>query len=377
MYCYIHIPFCESKCKYCRFASFWISDDIFIKRYVKSIIFDINNFSFNHTKLQSIYFWWWTPSLLKKNYLEEIIFELNKKFWFDINIEITLETTPNFISLENIKSWKEIWINRLSVWIQTLNKKSLKEIWRYNKSTILNSLDILKSNKVIDNISLDFIIWLPYVEKWEIKNNIRFILDNYSFIKQLSVYMLEDYYNSWEEKDKWLKKINDDKFENINYPLDWKNLWIEENDFLEEYISVKEFIEERWFKRYEISNFAKPWYECLHNKSYREHKDNVWFWLSSHSYISWKRFAMKEDFLWYYKKQYKYLEALSLEDIFLEKLMFWLRTSWINKDIYKSLDNNKITKYIEDWYFYYDFDILKISDKWIMLIDYLIYDILK
>jgi len=369
MFSYIHIPFCESKCKYCRFASVWKVNKILIKKYLDKLNDDIISFKRpvkNAGLLSSIYFWWWTPSILEEKDLQKIINNLKNKFWFKNHIEITLETTPKNITFKNIKSWENLWINRISIWIQTLNDKTLKEIWRDNKKTILNWLNLFSKNRKIKNISLDFIIWLPYVKKWEILKDIKFFLKNYDFIKHISVYMLEDYY--LQNNENW--------FEKIAYPNNWKLLWIKQKDYLKEYLKIKKYLEKKWFFRYELSNFAKVGYECKHNKSYWNHSENVWFWLWSHSFINNTRYAYKDDFIWYYSWKLEYEELLNKNDIFLEKVLFWFRTFWISKSIYKKLNMQKIKKFINAWLLEIKNENLCITDNWVVLIDKIILEII-
>ena len=63
------------------------------------------------------------------------------------------------------------------------------------------------------------------------------MLENYSFVKHISVYMLEEYYEVPEEIDS--------KFENIIYPNSWKANSISEEDYLEEYVSIKAYLKEK------------------------------------------------------------------------------------------------------------------------------------
>jgi len=365
MFCYIHIPFCENRCKYCRFASFWISQDIKVEDYTKYLLSEIKNtLIFEKTdkilnkqkdKLKSIYLWGWTPSILNLVQLKQIFLNLKQKFVFDYNIEITLETTPNQISLEKIITWQELWINRISIWVQTLNKKSLKEIWREEKWDILEWLNII--NSLSNNnftISIDFIIWLPYVKLWEIKENIKLILDKYDFITHISVYMLEDQY----------------------YPKTWKNLWIKEDEYLWEYIEIKKFLGKRWFFSYEISNFAKSWYECKHNKAYWNHSEMLAFWLWSHWFLNGYRYENFGNFKDYYKQVLKNTQKLNKNDIFLEKLMFWLRTKWLEKNIFGVLNQQKIRDFVAWKYLKFENNLLKIEDKWILVIDYILGEII-
>lgn len=375
MFSYIHIPFCESKCKYCRFASLWSINKVLVHKYLCHLLNDIKNFKRpveNAGLLNSVYFWWGTPSILEINQLNEILETLKNKFWFEENIEITLESTPKNVTKENMISWGKLGINRLSMWIQTLNDATLQEIKRDGKTIILEALENIQSifqseEKIIQNISLDFIIWLPFVSCWETLKDIKYILENYDCIKHISVYMLEDYY---------VENSDDSHFEKITYPNDWKHLWISEDKYGQEYTQIKKYLETKGFFRYELSNFAKTGYECKHNKSYWNHSENVGFWLWSHSYIWGERYAYKDDFLWYYKWELEYIETLSKEDIFLEKIMFWLRTSGLTKDLYEKLQKEKIETYLKSWLLEKKDEIISMSETGVSLLDAIILELI-
>lgn len=365
MYSYIHIPFCESKCKYCRFASLWSLQEARIKKYVSYLLKEIKDKSrlYSLDLLKSIYFWWWTPSTLNIEQLEQIISLIRTEIWFHDNIEISLESTPNNVTRENLIWWKKLWINRLSLWVQTLNEKSLTEIWRWNKGDIFKALDNIK-DIWFENVSLDFIIWLPYVGVWEIKRDIEYILNKYNFLKHISVYMLEEYYSP--------DKIIETKFDKITYPQDWSKMWISEDEYLWEYIKVNNFLEKRWFNRYEISNFAKNSHDCKHNKAYWNHKEVIAFWLWASWFLNWTRYTNSDYFNDYYAWKKLFTDKLTQDDIFLEKLMFGLRTSWIWKDIFDKLDKDKIDYFLENWYLKFENDILTLDDKWILVMDYIL-----
>ena len=381
-FCYIHIPFCSSKCKYCRFASFWVLDKLKINLYVKYLLKEIREKETDFKNLKSVYFGWWTPSILDNEQLSSIINELKSKYLFDNDIEINIEATPNTISKSNIIKWKKIWINRISMWVQTLNNTSLIEIWRGNKWDIISALDIIKSfvlnsstntsltslKREEINVSIDFIIWLPYVKKWEIKKDIEFILSNYYFIKHISVYMLEEYYDVPDSKNS--------KFENIIYPNNWNKIWIKDEDYLSEYIEISNLLKNNWFYKYEISNFAKKWYECRHNQAYWNHSNILAFWLWAHWFVNNERYSNSEEFIEYYSWKNIVKEKLNMQDLFFEKVMFQLRTNWLEKNIIKNLNLIKIEEFINWWYLKKESDKIILSDKWVLVLDYILKEIL-
>lgn len=380
LYSYIHIPFCEKKCSYCRFASLWKTQDIQIQSYCTALIEQIRsmnclekvwkNKSFLEKKtLKTIYFGWWTPGVLKMHQIESILDTLKQEVEWDANIEITLETTPNNVSFENVEWWQSIGINRVSMWIQTLIAKSLQEIGRWEKSEIFAALDILEHSGM-NNISVDFIIWLPYVLPGEILQNIQTVLSRYSCVQHISVYMLEEYYHKW-------KLENDSKFENITYPTDWRKLWLQEEDFLQEYNEIVKMLQQRWFWRYEISNFSRVWYECQHNQSYWNHWECLAFWLSAHGFIDSKRFWYSDNFLKYYKNALLYLEELSQEDILIEKIMFWLRTFWVGKELHQYLDTEEVEELKKEWFLELEGEQLCVTSSWYLVMDTILEKIIR
>ena len=367
--CYIHIPFCELKCSYCRFASIWVSQKLKIDFYVKNLISEIKKSPFKKGILNTIYFWGWTPSVLSKKNLEEILETLENKYGFSKNIEISLESTPNNLTLENLEIWKKLWINRISIWLQTLNKKALEEINRGNKGDIELCFENLCLRPVSNiSINFDFIIGLPYVKKWELLKNIKYILEKYKFVKHISVYMLEEYYNP--------DKIIETKYDNIIYPENWGKLWLKDEEYLKEYIEIKKYLINSGFNNYEISNFWKPWFECEHNIWYWKHKETLAFWMWAWWFIDWKRYLNADNFKDYYALKKIFEDKLNKQDIFLEKLMFGLRTFWITKKIYEKLDQEKINYFIEKWYLKKESDKIILSDSGILVMDYILREII-
>jgi oxygen-independent coproporphyrinogen III oxidase len=336
---------------------------------VQSLILEIeqSNLTTENTLLKTLYFWGWTPWVLSSGQLERIIKSIEKKYWFDDSIEINLETTPFNVTPENIQAWEKLWINRVSMWVQTLNNDALKEIQRGNKWNIFTALDNLKDTK-INNISIDFILWLPYVQKWEILEDIKFILEKYNFITHISVYMLEEYY----EPD----MIIESKYDNITYPDNWKNMWLKDEDFSLEYSNIKIYLQKQWFGRYEISNYAKPWFECQHNISYWNHKEVVSFWLWAYWYINKTRYRNSDNFSDYYARKNIISEKNNSNDLFLEKVMFSLRTLWINRELEKKLDQEKIKYFLDEKYLIRKNNLLQLSDNWVTVMDYILSEII-
>lgn len=365
---YIHIPFCNQKCTYCKFALTPVFDEYKKKKYLKFLENEIIEKlkKYPNQKAKTIYFGGGTPSILKIEEISKII----NLFDYDKNTEITLESNPEDLNEEYLENLFKIWINRLSIWIQTLNSESLEKIERKNNESIFLALESIKKvlvwkvwKNILDKISIntDFILGLPKVKYLEIYENIKFLHKKYNFITHTSVYFLE----------KWI------------YPKNWQNETITENETIQEFQKICEFLKEKNFNHYEISNFAKKWYECKHNIGYWKHENYLWFGLSASEFIYdehkkiFKRSINSTSFSGYYNKKIEYLEELNEKQIELEKFLFGIRTTWYEFNE-KNIDLNfeKIKKFLEEKKLEWNEKNFKISENYIHLIDNIIDEII-
>lgn len=346
---YIHIPFCEEKCRYCRFALTTNLDDVKVAFYISFLVKEIEKFEYSWKEIESIYFWWWTPWVLKIKYLEKIFEILRKKFNLKENLEINFETTPQKVTLENIKSWQKLWINRLSMWVQSFNPQTLKEVTRKDSKEIIKAFENLEKSS-FDNVNIDFIIWLPYSQKWDISRDIKKALDLCEKIKHISVYMLEDY----------------------NYPKRWENICMEKSLFEDEYQQAFEVLKKEWFERYELSNFAKKGFESQHNRWYRKHDEMIWFWLDAHSFINSERFANSSNFAKYYRWEIAYREKIWEKEKFQEMVIFSLRMWWFHKKLAEKLDKKWLEEMIENKLLDNSENMIKLTKKWTPLLDFIL-----
>lgn len=257
---YVHIPFCKSKCTYCDFFSkpYESVPDEYVNALIKELHYKVRE---NNIKsFYSIYFGGGTPSLLNtqqiKNLLSQIIPFTQK------NTEITLECNCDDINTEFLLLLKDVGINRISVGVQTFNKKSLEWIKRRaNQEQTLNAIKILSDfqNKFNDEsfrISVDFISGLPFSTNETLLEDLKIAVDNK--ISHISLYSL-----TLEEKTPLFKDIETGKIS------------FDENFANEQWILGRDFLLENGYNEYEISNFAFSGFESNHNSFYWQEKDYI------------------------------------------------------------------------------------------------------
>jgi len=125
---YIHIPFCEELCPYCSFHRITFEEPL-TRKYFQALRREIKIYHEKGYKFEGIYVGGGTPTVL----IDELAETLNlARDLFPIK-DISVETNPNHLTLENIEVLRKSKVKRLSVGVQTFNDDLLKKIGRYEK----------------------------------------------------------------------------------------------------------------------------------------------------------------------------------------------------------------------------------------------------
>ena len=250
---YVHIPFCRSICTYCDFCKL-LKNEKWINNYLEALEKEIKN-NYRGEKIKTLYIGGGTPSLLSIKQLEKL-FNILKIFKLSENAEITFESNAEDLSEKKLAFLKNK-INRLSIGVQTFDKKILKILGR--KSVNINNIFLAK--KYFDNINIDLMYGFN-------EENIDILKKDIDTILKLDIPHISTYNLILEEHTKLYidgyKYDNDDTiYENIINKL------LKEHDYI----------------HYEISNYAKEGYESRHNQVYWNNEHYYGFGLGASGYI--------------------------------------------------------------------------------------------
>ena len=354
---YIHIPFCDHKCIYCDFYSIITTDNI--SSYKDALINEIDYYAALYSKdsnISSIYFGGGTPSLMEPGYLAAIINHIKKNFPVVDSPEITMETNPGTVNKDKLKQFLTGGINRISIGIQSFNEEELKFLTRiHDKETAIRTVYNAKEAG-FQNISVDLIFNLPGQTKeiWTSNLGIAASLP----IQHISAYSLI------LEKGTILNKM----------VLDGK-VKIQEEDYDADLYELSiDYLEQKGFRQYEVSNFAKPGFECLHNNAYWRYKNYLGFGTSAHSFMNNKRWWNYSS-LKMYKSEIETKgtaeanhEIITREENIEEYIMLALRSYGIElSDMEKRFGNewqNRNKKYLQ---ILNDNNLVAIKNDWIKL----------
>lgn len=265
--CYIHIPFCKTKCKYCSFVSFPCIDKM--TAYTYALLKEISE-NYRGERLKTFYIGGGTPSLLPVNLSEKLI----NKFNFAAEYEFTLEANPDDITSELADFYAKSSINRISLGVQSFDDVILKSVGRrHTAETAINAVNLL-FQKGINNISIDFIYGLPTQTVEGFINDLKhaFTLP----VTHISLYGL---------------KVEEGSYYYSNIP---ENL-PDDDIQADMYLTACDILEENGFKQYEISNFAHPGFYSRHNINYWNNNSYYGFGVSAHGYTEGFRYYNTSD----------------------------------------------------------------------------------
>lgn len=267
---YIHVPFCKAKCTYCDFYSI-VGREQSIPAYMKSVLQEIENkqqkMDLSGHHLDTIFFGGGTPNLLEPNHLEKLMGALLKMCKPGDNMEIGMEINPGEASLKNLKAYKQLGINRISIGMQSFQPHLLSFMSRiHTAEKSFSTYDDVRAAG-FNNVSGDLIFAVPGQTRDEWVGDLQRLVNLQP--DHISTYSLT------VEQGTALHR------------------WVEAGhiEMLEETVDMgmydwgRDFLEDAGYLNYEVSNHARPGFECRHNLNYWMGVDYLGFGPAAHSYF--------------------------------------------------------------------------------------------
>jgi oxygen-independent coproporphyrinogen-3 oxidase len=285
---YLHIPFCKSRCSYCDFATDVYRNADVVERYVEALCREIETAKppkdGTSNEIDTIYLGGGTPSLLSPPQLKQILRAVRERFTVDTKAEITMEMNPATVTLETLREYKSVGVNRASFGVQTFNDRDLKLLARGHDANDARQTFKLLRESGFANVSFDLIAGLPGQTLDDWKRN----LDEAVAMRpeHLSLYLLEIH------KGTPLAE----QLRTGRRPLPDDDLAAEMYELMIDHLAVA------GYQQYEISNFAKPGFESRHNSKYWTLDPVYGFGVSAHSFDGFQRYANERDTAAYVKR---------------------------------------------------------------------------
>jgi oxygen-independent coproporphyrinogen-3 oxidase len=282
---YISWPFCAQKCTYCNFASGILPREL-EARYLAALLKEISSHAWQSIP-DTVYLGGGTPSGMETDSLHQLLGSLPERLERGPWREATIEAAPGTLTAERVDAWRRAGIDRVSLGVQSFIRQELARTGRKHTAEIVAQDVILLRARGIHNINIDLIAGLPGQTEasWNESLAATIQLD----APHVSVYMLE------VDNDSRLGAeilLGGKRYGASDVPSDDRIA-----DFYE---TAVDRLRAHGIHRYEISNFARPGFESIHNLKYWKREPYVGFGADAHSFdgISrWQNVESAQDYV--------------------------------------------------------------------------------
>lgn len=293
---YLHIPFCERKCAYCDFLSAPADLPVrisYIKKLQEEIVYC--GAQYGEYQVSSIFFGGGTPTILEGYQLAAILETVKEHFNITTDAEITVECNPGTLTAGKAEKLVQAGFNRLSMGLQSADDRELHLLGRiHNFAQFLESYDLARKAG-FRNINVDLMSALPgqTLKSWQ---------DTLQKVTALRPEHISAYSLIIEEGTPFYERFAED--ERIREEGGHPRLLPEEDVERQMYELTETFLHTKGYERYEISNYAKPGYECRHNCGYWTRKDYLGLGLGASSLVEHQRFQNTSELKTYLEQEY-------------------------------------------------------------------------
>lgn len=290
---YLHIPFCIKKCDYCDFLSFSVNKSMQFK-YITALMKEISYYAdlMEDYEIISIYIGGGTPSIVEQEWMLRLLDVVGETFDIRPDAEVTMECNPGTMTGEKLQAYREAGVNRLSIGLQSTDDHELEILGRVHTYKEFLAGYHMARECGFKNINVDLISGIPHqnLESWA-RNLLRVIQLKPEHISAYSLIIEEN-------TPFWRKYKYDLNLQQAGLPT--REIPSEEEAY-KMMKATEQLLDRHGYKRYEISNYCRPGYECRHNLGYWDRTQYLGLGLGAASLIGNIRYKNLTDLSSYIK----------------------------------------------------------------------------
>ncbi len=262
---YVHVPWCIKKCPYCDFNSHEQSGELPEADYISALCSDLDSEldQVQGRQISSIFIGGGTPSLFGRRILCHVAEHIDQRIGIADGAEITLEANPGTVEALRFRDYRLAGINRLSLGIQSFSADSLKRLGRIHDDEQARQAVAIARRAGFDHLNLDLM-----------------------------------HGSGTEHRTGAVRSGNRAGFEPEH--LSWYQLTIEPNTVFYRYTPAlpddeqidgiqeqgKALLEQRGYRQYEVSAYARGGRESTHNLNYWQFGDYLGIGAGAHGKIT-------------------------------------------------------------------------------------------
>lgn len=244
---YVHVPFCLHRCGYCDFTLVAKQDEL-IPRWLDALERELSRMRHVHP-VNSVFVGGGTPTHLSVPDLQRLFEMILKHFKPQDDAEISIEANPDGLDNDRLNILQDYGVNRLSLGVQSFHPEVLQTLERQHNAD--QAIDVIhRAAERFANISLDLIFGVPG-QTPEIWNQ------TLQTALQLPLSHISTYGLTFESGTDFFRRLKHGRITPAN-----------EETERSMYAAAMDVLPAAGFPQYEISNFARPTFECRHNHVY-------------------------------------------------------------------------------------------------------------
>jgi oxygen-independent coproporphyrinogen-3 oxidase len=241
---YIHVPFCTGKCSYCAFYTTLYSSKA-AEPYLKSLDREISLSP--RLSPVTIYIGGGTPGALSLALWGKLAAIIERRLNVTSLVEWTVESNPDTIDRHVLRLWRRIGVTRVSMGAQTVDNSMLKKLGRRHTAGAMSRALSLLKDEGFGNVNLDLLAGIPGSTPDTFSRSLEAMLALEP--SHLSVYAF-----TVEPQTRWESGVRDGTLAPPDEAAQLRDLRL-----------AASTLRKHGFRRYEVSNYARPGRECRHN----------------------------------------------------------------------------------------------------------------
>ena len=281
---YLHFPFCERKCRYCDFLSGPAGEETrkeyidLLCREIELRAHEINAPAENTAAVDTVFIGGGTPSLMSPAQAARVMDTIRSCYHVLPDAEISMEANPGTVDPEKLRGFRAAGIGRLSIGVQSFDDSELRLLGRIHTAAEARETFFAAREAGFDNINLDLMSALPgqNIETW-------------SHTLEAAVSLGPEHISAYsliiEEGTPLASLLDAGKLPDLPSEEEDRRM----------YHFTKQFLASKGYRRYEISNYAKEGYECMHNCGYWTGHEYLGLGLGASSYLDGERFKNPDE----------------------------------------------------------------------------------
>lgn len=311
---YVHIPFCLTRCGYCDFNAYEGLDAL-QPRYLRALLDEatLAGPGWEGTPFVSVFLGGGTPTTMRPADLASLLAHLRSTFALADDAEVSIEANPDTVDEASLRALLDAGYDRLSMGVQSFDPAVLATLERLHEPDAVRAAMAAARDAGYANVNLDLIYGTEgeTAESWEasVRETIALAPEH------VSAYAL-----TIEPSTPLGRSVASGVVASPDPDLQAEMFQI-----------ACDLLRDAGYGHYEISNWARPGFECRHNLGYWERRPYVGLGAGAHAYrddVRWWNVRPPETYLEMVERGQLPIggsESLDPSDAFLEEVFLKLR----------------------------------------------------